>query len=180
MTDIVDRSALLDELLGASASVFGPDFRAYRNHCYRVLNFTLALAPPLEGTREKVEIAAFFHDVGIWTDGTFDYVEPSAARARQYLEGRQRREWSRDVVAMITRHHQITSARAQGRLVNAFRRADWADVSLGLLRVGLPPGFADDVLQTFPNEGFHRRLVELTLERVRRHPLSPLPMLRWS
>jgi predicted metal-dependent HD superfamily phosphohydrolase len=178
--EIVERSALLDELLASSATVFGPDFRAYRNHCYRVLNFTLVRAPSLEGTREKTEIATFFHDVGIWTDGTFDYVEPSAARARQYLEERQRREWTRDVMAMITRHHQITSARAQGALVNAFRRADWADVSLGVLRAGLPSGFADEVLRTFPNEGFHRRLVELTMARVRRHPLSPLPMLRWS
>lgn len=180
MTDVVERSALLDELLAASASVLGTDFRGYRNHCYRVLNFTLALAPALDGVREKVEIATFFHDVGIWTDGTFDYVEPSAARARRYLEERQQREWSRDVMAMIARHHQITSAKARGALVNAFRRADWADVSLGILRAGLPASFVREVRRTFPDEGFHVRLVELTLERLRHHPLSPLPMLRWS
>jgi predicted metal-dependent HD superfamily phosphohydrolase len=180
MIEIVDRSALLDELLAASASQLGPDLPGYRNHCYRVLNFALALAPALDGVREKVEIATFFHDVGIWTDGTFDYLEPSAARARRYLEERQRSEWSRDVLAMITRHHQITSAKAQGALVNAFRRADWADVSLGVLRAGLPARFVRDVRQIFPDEGFHVRLVELTLERLRHHPFSPLPMLRWS
>ncbi len=31
---------------------------------------------------------------------------------------------------------------------------------------------------TWPSAGFHWRLVTLTLDRVRHHPLSPLPMVR--
>jgi hypothetical protein len=34
-------------------------------------------------------------------------------------------------------------------------------------------------LQAWPNAGFHRRLAQLAFERLRSHPLSPLPMLRW-
>jgi hypothetical protein len=31
-------------------------------------------------------IAACFHDLGIWTDHTFDYLSPSAGLARDYLQ----------------------------------------------------------------------------------------------
>jgi hypothetical protein len=34
-------------------------------------------------------------------------------------------------------------------------------------------------MAAFPDAGFHRRLAELTLTRLRHHPLDPLPMIRW-
>lgn len=179
MTPVVEHAPLLDELFGTSPVVFGNDLPGYRNHCYRVLNLALALAPSGADTRAKIEIAAYFHDLGIWSDGTFDYLGPSAIRAKAYLRENDRAAWSADVEAMIARHHQVTRAGPSGSLVEAFRRADWADVSLGTLRLGLASPFVADVKRAFPNAGFHRRLVQLTLERARRHPLSPLPMLRW-
>jgi hypothetical protein len=36
-----------------------------------------------------------------------------------------------------------------------------------------------EVIAAFPNAGFHRRLAMLTLQRLRRHPLDPFPMMRW-
>ena len=63
--------------------------------------------------------------------------------------------------------------------VETFRRADWIDVSNGMLRFGLPRAVVREVRRTFPDAGFHRRLLQLTLRRFRRHPLSPLPMMRW-
>lgn len=60
-----------------------------------------------------------------------------------------------------------------------FRRADWTDVSLGLRCFGLPWTFVREVQRKFPDSGFHWRLVALTLERLRSHPLSPLPMFHW-
>jgi hypothetical protein len=36
-----------------------------------------------------------------------------------------------------------------------------------------------DVRRALPNRGFHQRLVVLTAQRCRRHPLSPLPMIKW-
>lgn len=68
---------------------------------------------------------------------------------------------------------------ALAALVDAFRRADLVDVSLGLMRSGLPRSFVRDVRRAFPNAGFHRRLLALGAQRARSHPLSPLPMLRW-
>jgi hypothetical protein len=177
--ELVKESRLLDGLFAASRSVLGDDHEAYRNHCYRVLNFALGLAPAEGDARARLEVACFFHDFGIWADATFDYLEPSATRALAYLESIGRLGWSEEVRRMVTEHHRITSAAAQGPHVEAFRRADWADVSLGALRRGLPRGFVAEVRRAFPNRGLHRRLVTLTLARARRYPLSPLPMIKW-
>lgn len=34
---------------------------------------------------EKYAIAAVFHDIGIWTNHTLDYLDPSAGQAKAYL-----------------------------------------------------------------------------------------------
>jgi len=177
--ETITRSAFLDEQFGSSSSLFGADLEAYRNHAYRVFNFALALAPALDDARHKLEIASYFHDLGIWADSTFDYIEPSARHAREYLEAHDLSEWGAEMTRMISEHHKITPAGQDAPLVEAFRRGDWVDVSLGRLRFGLSRSFVSEVRRAFPNEGFHRRLVELTLQRARRHPLSPLPMFKW-
>jgi hypothetical protein len=176
---LVKESPLLDELFASSRNVLGDDYGGYRNHCYRVLNFALGLTPAEGDARTRLEIACFFHDFGIWADATFDYLGPSAARALAYLRSTGRLDWSEEVQRMVTEHHRITSAAAHGPQVEAFRRADWADVSLAVLRRGLPRGLVTEVRRAFPNRGFHRRLVTLTIARARRHPLSPLPMIKW-
>jgi len=63
--------------------------------------------------------------------------------------------------------------------VEPFRQADWIDVSLGLLTFGLPRARLRAIFARWPNAGFHRRLVQLTLREARRHPLRPLPVLKW-
>lgn len=177
--ETITRSAFLDEQFASSSNLFRADLEAYRNHAHRVLNFALALSPVLPNARRKLEIASYFHDLGIWADSTFDYIQPSARRAREYLEANGLSAWSLEVTRMISEHHKVRSAHHDGPLVEAFRKADWVDVSLGLLRFGLSGPFVSEVRRVFPNQGFHRRLVELTLQRIRRHPLSPLPMFKW-
>jgi len=89
-------------------------------------------------------------------------------------------DWIPEIEAMIVDHHKVTSSRPNPQsLVEAFRRADWIDVTLGLRRFGLPRPFVAAVAATWPNAGFHRRLVELTIDRWRKHPLNPLPMVKW-
>jgi len=53
------------------------------------------------------------------------------------------------------------------------------DVSRGLLSFGLPRARLQAIFARWPNAGFHRRLVQLTLREARRHPLRPLPVLKW-
>lgn len=174
---LVTRLPIVDEVLDGHAAVLGDDSVAYRNHVYRVMNLCLAI----HGDRaelEKIGVAAVFHDLGIWTDKTFDYIDPSVALAREYLTARAWAAWIPEIEAMISDHHKVTSSRVDP-LVESFRRADWIDVTLGLRRFGLPRTFIATVATTWPDTGFHRMLLRLAMDRFRKHPLSPLPMLKW-
>jgi hypothetical protein len=171
--------ATLDGVLDAYAAVIGRDITAYRNHTYRVMNLCVAQSPNTLQQLEKIAIAAAFHDLGIWTDGTFDYLVPSVALARSHLHQSGRREWMPEVSAMILEHHKITPYRDRPDwLVEPFRRADWIDVTKGVLRFGLARSFVQEVLATWPSAGFHKLLIRLELARLRTHPLNPLPMVR--
>ena len=171
--------AALDEVLNAHAAELGGDFTAYRNHTYRVVNLCAALSSSEPEPLQKVAIAAAFHDLGIWTDGTFDYLQPSIRLAAAHLAQSGRTEWTAEITAMILEHHKISAYRGDpGWLVEPFRRADWIDVTRGLLTFGLPRKLLGEIFSTWPDAGFHKRLVQLTLKRLRTHPWSPLPMMR--
>lgn len=178
---ILERVALLDELFAEGREVLGGDLDGYRNHAYRVFNLSRAFVErPDASTNDRLAAAAYFHDVGIWTDDTFDYLAPSVANALAWLSRTGRDAWSSEVSRMIGQHHKLTPCREpEGELVEAFRRADWTDVTLGTRRFGADRAFVAEVRATFPNAGFHRRLLQLGLRRCRTHPLSPLPMLRF-
>src|SRR5689334_20791623 len=135
--EIIVDLPLLETLLDAHSDALGLDLVAYRNHCCRMTNICLALQAGSVSASEKTQIAAAFHDIGIWTHRTFDYLEPSAMLAREYLNQSGRADWADEVSAMITEHHKVTHYQGSS-LVEAFRRADLADVSLGMLRFGLP------------------------------------------
>ena len=78
---------------------------------------------------------------------------------------------------MIVDHHKVTPTRANPQwLVESFRRADWIDVSRGLRRFRLTRTFIAVVASTWPDAGLHRRLVQLTIDRFLKHPLTH----RWS
>ena len=171
--------ATLDELLDAHAAELGNDFTAYRNHTYRVVNLCAALSASDPQQLQKMAIAAAFHDMGIWTDGTFDYLQPSIRLAGTHLAQSGRAEWTAEITGMILEHHKISAWRGDPRwLVEPFRRADWIDVSRGLRTFGLPRKLLGEIFATWPDAGFHKRLVQLSLKRLRTHPLSPLPMMR--
>ena len=167
-------------MLDAHAVELGEDFTAYRNHAYRVVNLCAALHPGDAATIEKIAIAAAFHDLGIWTAHTFDYLAPSIDLACAHLHCGGHEDWRAGVAGMIREHHKVRRFRgADAELVEPFRQADWIDVSLGLLTFGLPRARLRAIFARWPNAGFHRRLVQLTLREARRHPLRPLPVLKW-
>jgi len=174
---LLTRIPTIDDVLNDHASALRDDFAGYRNHVYRVVNLCVAIAGRHE--LEKMAVAAVFHDLGIWTNRTFDYIAPSLALAHDYLVARAREGWIAEIEGMIADHHKITpSASDPGSLVEAFRRADWIDVTRGLRRFGVPRAFVARLFATWPDAGFHWRLVTLTLNRFRSHPLSPLPMVK--
>lgn len=172
--------ATIDEVLTEHRAELGADFTPYRNHVYRVVNLAARLSPDDPDSLEKLAIAAALHDLGIWTDGTFDYLEPSIRLTSAYLARSSRPEWTEEIAAMILEHHKISPYRgSRFPLVDPFRRADWIDVTLGLRRFGVPRAFVRELYARWPGAGFHWRLVQLSLGRLRTHPLSPLPMVRW-
>jgi hypothetical protein len=174
---LLRRIPTIDDALHEHAAVLGDDFRGYRNHVYRVANLCVAIAGGSEV--EKIAVAAVFHDLAIWTNGTFDYIAPSIDLAREYLIARRQSEWIAEVEDMIANHHKITrSAGTPASLVEAFRRADWIDVTRGLRGFGVSPRLVARLFAIWPSAGFHWRLVTLTLDRWRSHPLTPLPMVK--
>jgi len=170
----------VEEVLEDHAPELGHDLVGYRNHVYRIVNLCFAIVGNGPVELEKIAVAGVFHDLGIWTNNTFDYIAPSVAAAREHLAARGMADWIPEIEAMIADHHKVTPSRANPQsLVESFRRADWIDVSLGLRRFGLPRTFIAAVDATWPNAGFHRRLVQLTIDRFWKHPLTPLPMFKW-
>lgn len=170
----------VEEVLHNHASELGRDLIAYRNHVYRVANLCLAIVGDRSVELEKIAVAAVFHDLGIWTNHTFDYIAPSVTIARQHLADRGLLDWVPEIEAMIVDHHKVRPSRADpNSLVEPFRRADWIDVSRGLRRFGLPRRIIGDVVAAWPSAGFHQRLVMLALDRFWKYPLAPLPMVRW-
>jgi hypothetical protein len=176
---IVTSIPIVDGILDHYATALGRDFIAYRNHVHRVVNLCLAVTGGSRDNLDKIAVAAAFHDLGIWTDHTFDYLAPSVSLAREHLSACSRADWIPEIEAMIENHHKITRARAHPDwLVEGFRRADWIDVSCGFRRFGLTRPFIGSLFATWPSAGFHWRLVELTAAWFRRHPLTPLPMVK--
>lgn len=177
---VVRQIPVLDELLDQWADTLGADQTAYRNHNYRVANFCIALAGADTEQVEKIGIACAFHDIGVWTVGTLDYLDPSRALAAEHLAATGKTEWAPEIEAMIMEHHKLRSAGASaGALVEPFRKADWIDVSLCALSFGLDRPFLREVCAAFPNAGFHKLLMRATARQLRTDPLHPMPMMRF-
>jgi len=177
--DILTSEPTVDELLSSWQGSLGSDAIAYRNHVYRVLNLAVALSGATGRDRDKLAIAAAFHDIGIWLDATFDYLGPSILRLTSFLEAEGNAAWVPEMASIVAQHHKITPWRgAHPRLVEAFRRADWLDVSLLRLPTRVPGSYLSSLIEVFPRHGFHRRLAAIFLSWLWRHPLRPLPMLK--
>lgn len=169
----------VEQLFDRYAERFGKQQTAYRNHVYRLVNLVIAQRPLNVEELDKLQIAAFFHDAGIWLAGTFDYLPSSSRQADHYLQEEQLEDWSHDVHNMIMNHHKVSRfSQNHLDLTEAFRRADWIDVSLGLLRFGVPMARIRLIKRSFPNAGFHPLLLKLSGRQILKQPWRPFPMFR--
>lgn len=171
---------LLTDLLEPWKVVVGSDFQGYSNHCHRMVTFCLALRHCSIEARQKVAIAACFHDIGLWTAKTMDYLPPSVPPAMECLKARGLQHWAEEVSLLITEHHKLrpyTDTRYP--LVEAFRQADLVDFSLGLVKFGLLNNDVREVKARYPNAGFHKMLVRMALSWFARNPFNPAPMMKW-
>ena len=169
---------LVNEILAPFSS--NPAIEGYKNHVYRVIEFCTELADLDEHESEKITIAACFHDLGIYSDNTFDYLPPSIGLARSYLQQTGRVDWIDEIAAMIDLHHRLRRITGpSSHLAEIFRKADLIDFSLGIATCGLPRSTVSEVRGKFPNNGFHRNLARVACGWIARHPLRPVPVLKW-
>lgn len=176
---LVTEIATLGAILDAHAGQLGADFTLYWNHAHRVANLCAALSPAGAETLEKIAIVAAFHDLGIWTAGTFDYLAPSVRLASAYLTGSGQAQWEPEISEAIHNHHKLSRYQDNAAwLVEPFRQADWIDVSRGLISFGMPRGYIGALYEHWPSAGFHRRLVQLEFGHLLKDPLHPLPVFR--
>lgn len=181
LQDLIVDAPLIDGILGPHQRGLGELYDGVRNHAYRMLNFGRLFAPAEPFRDERIAIMAAFHDLPAFLDWHLeDYLERAAALADDYLETAGRPEWCAEMRLMIENHHRIRPYRVPGgALVEATRRADWIDVSVGVLRFGLPREYLREVDAAFPFRAAYRQALKSLAGYVVRHPLRPLPMLRW-
>jgi len=178
--DIEKPITLLEEILAPWRERIGADFEGYKNHVSRVLNFCFALRQCSLEERQKFIIAGAFHDIGIWTDGTVDYLAPSIAQAKLYLIAHGMTAWIAEIELIIDLHHKMRPYRGGASpLVEIFRRADLADFSLGVVKGGVPGAAVRAAKAAYPNAGFHKSLLQLAGGWFAKHPVSPPPFMKW-
>ena len=178
--DIETSHPLIEEILSVWKDRIGDDYLGYRGHVYRMFNFCLALRPSTEEEKTKLAIAACFHDIGLWSDDTVDYIPPSVAQVRKYLSEAGLEAWSEELGLMVEMHHKVRAYRDERYpLVELFRKGDLVDFSLGVFTFGLPRSYVKSVKETIPNNGFHKFLMRGARDWFSKHPLSPPPFMKW-
>ncbi len=169
---------LIDTILSDFKNDLGVHFKKYRNHVHRIYNFSM-LFDDDETNYEKYAIASAFHDLGIWTSNTFDYLKPSIELAEQYLINNNKPDWIEEISFMIDMHHKRSFYKGNyQKTVEIFRKADWVDVTLSLKKYGLSKSKISGIKKAFPFEGFHWFLVKQTFKNLIKNPTNPLPMFK--
>jgi hypothetical protein len=167
----------IDCILNTYRSELGENYVPYRNHVYRVYNFALTRLDPNEDL-EKLSIATAFHDIGIWTNKTFDYLKPSAELAREYCRKQNiSSSDTNEVEMMIYNHHKLGTVESSV-LAEIFREADLIDLTLGLVPKGRKKEEIRLIRSLFPNKGFHLFLIKLFAKNLIVNPTHPFPIFK--
>ena len=119
---------VIDELLDPFKTIIAEDYDKYRNHVLRVYQNCLLLDSNRDN-ESKYAIASVYHDIGIWTNHSIDYLEPSIEQAKIFLIQTGHEEWIEEISLMIYWHHKWNAYKGEFEVtVGNFRNADWIDV----------------------------------------------------
>lgn len=171
----------IERVLIYYTQALGQDYNAYRNHVYRVYHLTLLLCPKElnKAQEEALAVAAAFHDLGIWTHHSMDYLRPSAQLAEQHLDETGRSHLSELTKHIIVQHHKLSAITDQQEaLTEAFRKADLMDLSFGKISFKLPSSRYAHLRESFPFLGFQKMIYKRVLSYAFRHPMRPFPMIK--
>lgn len=178
MLGMKQQHEVIEILMQPFRDIIGKDYNRYLNHVCRVYQNCLLLDNN-SNNEVKYAITAVFHDIGIWTKHTIDYLDPSIEEAKVYLKENGYENWIEEISLMIFWHHKMSSYHGKfENTIENFRKADWIDVSLGLLTYGINHDEISSSKKRFPNLGFHLFLIKKIFKNFIRHPLDPLPMFK--
>lgn len=139
---------------------------------------------------DVMALALAYHDIGLWTAGELAYLEPSVATLNQdWQKAKDDNDQDASLPSMLLRkgatfdeadletarviilqHHKVTawnkastsSLPINSAAVNAVRRGDWADATIGVVRSGLPATYLEKAYTQVPELGFHLMLAGMT------------------
>jgi hypothetical protein len=154
----------VDVHLSKYKALIGNDYDGYRNHIYRVLTFAMHFLDNNEKYLPLISYALVYHDIGLWTDNTLSYLDPSSAKAMEGVPSKFSQEEKQLIHEIIYYHHKLTSYRNNNKLfekiVEATLAADWIDATMGLVSSGIPTRHIRKVQNTIAEEGFHQTLLD--------------------
>lgn len=90
----IKRLPVVDDVIDAQEASIGVNLTGYRNNVHRVINHSFASGKLSSEEERKLIITGCFHDIGIWSAATFDYLDPSIEAALDHLRKTGRAEWS--------------------------------------------------------------------------------------
>jgi hypothetical protein len=175
---VIITNCTIDEILNTYRTELGENYISYRNHAYRVYNFALTQLDPNEES-EKLSIATAFHDLGIWTNKTFDYLEPSVQLAREYCRKQNLSSCDTNEIETIIKNHHKLSSVESSVLAEIFREANLIDLTLGFVPKGRKKKEIKFIRDIFPNKGFHLSLVKLFAKNLIKNPSHPFPIFKF-
>jgi len=171
-------NSTIEDILLKYKDTLGMDYEKYKNHVYRVYMFCLLIDGD-KNNIEKYAIASAYHDIGIWTDHTFDYLNPSIRNVEEYLHSIHKADWIQEISLMIEMHHKILEFKSKVPLtIESFRKADWIDVTFGLLKFSLKKSDVRLIRKSLPDSGFHKFLLTIIFKNFMKHPLNPFPIFK--
>ena len=167
---------LITQILHPHKAALGDHYQSYHHHCQRV--YTYAHTLMLQRESKKLAIVAAFHDLGIWTQQTMDYLNPSVALMKSYIESKQLTLLPDELAYIIEHHHRIRKIKDHLE-AEAFRKADLIDFTAGWIRYNLPESIIRDTEKKWPRANFTSLVLKKVSRHAIRHPMKPLPMLKW-
>jgi len=171
------KNEIIDSILDSHKDDLGKYFEQYRNHVYRVYNFAITQVA-WDRDSKLLSIAVAYHDLGIWTNNTFDYLKPSIGLAKKYcVENRIGNNVISEIEIIIGDHHKLTKTK-KSKLAEIFRQADLTDLTLGVIGQRIDKEKIRKIREAFPNKGFHITLCRLFIKNLFKNPLRPLPMYK--
>ena len=152
----------IEELFAPYREIIGDDYDGYRNHVYRTVTYAMHFLEQDQEAEAAVETAMVYHDIGLWTDRELAYLEPSEAAV---VADNETHGWGLEAELLrgiIHWHHKVFPYRGPHEpIIEACRKADWIDATMGWMRKGMSRANVAAVEEAFPNCGFHKTLMRL-------------------